>query len=96
MNEVKGSITDDSLNKDIKVYPEIINAGPKAITFCYGRFAFRNMKTKAFNNLGLTVIMLGPGSNQSYSGDFVPIDETMMLLLLLEIRKHMDNLQKDL
>ncbi len=87
MNEVKGSITDDSLNKDIKVYPEIINAGPKAITFCYGRFAFRNMKTKAFNNLGLTVIMLGPGSNQSYSGDFVPIDENYDVIITFRNKK---------
>lgn len=87
MNEVKGSITDDSLNKNIKVYPEIINAGPKAITFCYGRFAFRNMKTKAFNNLGLTVIMLGPGSNQSYSGDFVPIDENYDVIITFRNKK---------
>ena len=87
MNEVKGTITDDSLNKDIKLYPEIINAGPKAITFCYGRFAFRNMKTKAFNNLGLTVIMLGPGSNQSYSGDFVPIDENYDVIITFRNKK---------
>ena len=87
MNEIKSSITDDSLSKDIKVYPEIINSGPKAITFCYGRFAFRNIKTKAFNNLGITLILLGPGSNQSYSGDFVPIDENYDVIITFRNKK---------
>ena len=87
MNEIKENIKDDDLTKDTKVYPEIINAGPKAITFCYGRFAFRNMKTKAFNNLGITLIMLGPGSNQSYSGDFVPIDENYDVIITFRNKK---------
>ena len=87
MNDLKDNIVEDDLSKDTKVYPEVINAGPKAITFCYGRFAFRNMSTKAFNNLGITIIMLGPGSNNGYSGDFVPMDENYDVIITFRNKK---------
>lgn len=87
MKNIVNNILPEDLNKDIKVLPEIINAGSKAISFCYGRLAFRNMSTKAFENLGITIIMLGPGSHRAFSGDFAPIDEKYDVIITFRNKK---------
>ena len=66
-------------NKYTKIKQTIID-GIHAACFCYGKINFRHIN-KDFHKLGITVLILGPGSIYSYTGDYLPPDNEYDVLL---------------
>jgi len=69
IKNIDNYIEPTNLKKDIIHKSEVIAAGNKNTSFCYGKVVFRNQNTKAFEPLGINIILLGPGSKYAYSGD---------------------------
>ena len=66
-------------NKYTKIKQTIID-GIHAACFCYGKINFRHIN-KDFHKLGITVLILGPGSIYSYTGDYLPPDNEYDVLI---------------
>ena len=66
-------------NKYTKTKQTIID-GIHAACFCYGKINFRHIN-KDFHKLGITVLILGPGSIYSYTGDYLPPDNEYDVLI---------------
>ena len=66
-------------NKYTKTKQTIID-GVHAACFCYGKINFRHIN-KDFHKLGITVLILGPGSIYSYTGDYLPPDNEYDVLI---------------
>jgi hypothetical protein len=63
----------DSLKKEYNKSKHTIIDGIHAACYCYSKINFKHINTD-FHKLGLTILILGPGSINSYSGDYLPID----------------------
>ena len=68
-----GSCLND-LNENIVSTKEIVCSGRRANCFCFGKINFKNTEIKQAHNLGITIIMLGPGSNEKNCGKYLPRD----------------------
>lgn len=66
-------------NKYTKTKQTIID-GVHSACYCYGKINFRHIN-KDFHKLGITVLILGPGSIYSYTGDYLPPDNEYDVLI---------------
>ena len=85
MKEISKNIT--GLKSNILKKDEEITLGRKAACFCYGKYGFRDTKSKDFKKLGITVILLGPGSSYAYAGNYVPIDNKYDVIITFRSKK---------
>lgn len=85
MNELNGCIT--NINENIIKKNEIICSGRRAKCFCFGKFNFKNETTNDTTKLGITIIMLGPGSNERNSGKYLPHDGKYDVLVTMREKK---------
>ena len=86
MNELNGCIT--NINENIIKKNEIICSGRRAKCFCFGKFNFKNETTNDTTKLGITIIMLGPGSNERNSGKYLPQDGKYDVLVTMREKKN--------
>ena len=64
----------NDLNENIVSTKEIVCSGRRANCFCFGKINFKDTDKKQAHNLGITIIMLGPGSNEKNCGKYLPKD----------------------
>lgn len=85
MKEVELSTKD--INDNIVKRGEIVCAGRRANCFCFGKFNFKNTTTNDMAKLGITVIMLGPGSNEVNCGKYLPKDGKYDVIITMREKK---------
>lgn len=85
MKELNKCITDT--NDNIIKKKEIICSGRRSRCFCFGKFNFKNTTTNDITKLGITIIMLGPGSNERNSGDYLPKDGKYDVIVTMREKK---------
>lgn len=78
--------TEDT-NDNIVKKGEIVCSGRRANCFCFGKFNFKNTKTNDTAKLGITVIMLGPGSNEINCGKYLPKDGKYDVIITMREKK---------
>ncbi len=85
MKEINECIND--INDNIIKKNEIICSGRRARCFCFGKFNFKNTKTNDNTKLGITIILLGPGSNERNSGEYLPKDGKYDVLVTMREKR---------
>tara|TARA_Y100001970_G_scaffold170513_2_gene208421 strand:- start:4609 stop:7233 length:2625 start_codon:yes stop_codon:yes gene_type:complete len=85
MKELNKCTTD--INDNIIKKSEIICSGRRARCFCFGKFNFKNTTTNDTTKLGITIIMLGPGSNERNSGNYLPKDGKYDVIVTMREKK---------
>lgn len=77
----------EDINENIEKKGEIVCAGRRANCFCFGKFNFKNTKTNDTTKLGITIIMLGPGSNEINCGKYLPKDGKYDVIVTMREKK---------
>lgn len=85
MKEFSSCLND--LNDNIISTKEIVCSGRRANCFCFGKINFKNTVIKQSHDLGITIIMLGPGSNEKNCGKYLPIDGKYDVIVTLRKKK---------
>ena len=85
MKELNEYIVD--INDNIIKSSQIICSGRRARCFCFGKINFKNTTTNDISKLGITIILLGPGSNERNSGKYLPIDGKYDVLITMREKK---------
>lgn len=75
------------INENIIKKGEIVCSGRRANCFCFGKYNFKNSDKNDMCKLGITVIMLGPGSNEINCGKYLPKDGKYDVLITMREKK---------